>query len=70
MFNALLREVVPKNLKIPVNIAFSPLSGCKESLMGGSRGAVSTLDSRGYCNCVKLTLTKTSTGDREEEIDQ
>ena len=38
--------------------------------MGGSRGAVSTLDSRGYCNWVKLTLTKTSTGDREEEIDQ
>ena len=47
MFNALLKEVVPKNLKIPVNIAFYPLSGCKESLMGGSGGgAVSTLDSR------------------------
>ena len=39
MVNALLKEVVPKNLKIPVNIALSPLSGCKESLMGGSGGA-------------------------------
>ena len=49
MFNAILKEVVPKNLEIPVNIAFSPLSGCKESLMGGSGGGgtVSTLDLRG-----------------------
>ena len=31
MVNALLKEVVPKNLKIPVNIAFSPLSGARRA---------------------------------------
>lgn len=69
MFNALLKEVVPKNLKIPVNIAFSPLSGCKESLMGGSGGGGDRLHFR----LERVTLAKTSgivTGNREGKIDQ
>lgn len=68
MFNALLKEVVPKNLKIPVNIAFSPLSGCKESLMGGSGGG-----DRLHFRLERVTLAKTSgivTGNREGKIDQ